>query len=566
VLIETRGNGGFAVLAPSRGKAHPTGRPDRLLRGGVESIATISPEERETLFDLARSFDEMPRKRGPVIEPSDEGDWLTRPGDDFNARANWRAILEPDGWTYLCSRGEVDYWRRPDKKVGVSATTNFQNSGWLYVFSTSTELDANRGYSKLSAYSILNHRGSFREAANALAKQGYGTPAPASPRGLLGRFLYALSLSPLDHRRIDAPDIPATVAATYHMRVLALLRLPFGTDSRGQPTAHTLRLDPAATAALRAFEAWIEPHLADTGARGTITDWAGKLVGAVARIAALLHQAERGTELSPWESAITADTVSSAIQIAHYLIPHAHAAFGQMGADERIGGALYLLRWIKAAGVEAFTKRDAYRGIGGRFKLVANLETPLRLLEEYGDIRVCLAEDRAGAGRNPSPTYLDNPLACADSVHSVPKERGPHQSNDPTVEAVAGEEAFDSDPTPPRDRMHRIEPPPMGANDRQTVAGEGEQYAGQPFADRGPKAAVDDLVNYRNWGGDLVTPTPRRVLTIQRYDKDGSLWVRVEGTNTSFPIDLVEVVASADMDSDQSAIPDHEAARERGAP
>jgi hypothetical protein len=176
-------------------------------------------------------------------------------------------------------------------------------------------------------------------------------------RGLLGRFIYSLPLSPLGRRRPDAPDIPATVAATYHVRVLALLRLPFGTNSFGQPAAQTLRLEPAATAALRAFEAWIEPQLADTGALGTMTDWAGKLVGTTARIAALLHLAARCTEVAPWESAITADTVLSAIRIAHYLIPHARAAFGQMGADERIGDALFLLRWIERTAVDHFAKR-----------------------------------------------------------------------------------------------------------------------------------------------------------------------------------------------------------------
>src|SRR5437764_1472974 len=62
VLIETRGEGGYAVEAPSFGSVHPSGRPYVQERGGPDTIATITPEEHDSLWELARSFDEMPRK------------------------------------------------------------------------------------------------------------------------------------------------------------------------------------------------------------------------------------------------------------------------------------------------------------------------------------------------------------------------------------------------------------------------------------------------------------------------------------------------------------------------
>jgi hypothetical protein len=60
-LIETRGQGGFIILAPSHGPIHPSGQPYVLLQDGFETIATITPEERRSLFELARTFDQMPK-------------------------------------------------------------------------------------------------------------------------------------------------------------------------------------------------------------------------------------------------------------------------------------------------------------------------------------------------------------------------------------------------------------------------------------------------------------------------------------------------------------------------
>src|SRR5215207_3314505 len=49
VLIETRGEGGYIVAAPSNGRVHPSGKPYRQLSGGVATIATITPEDRAEL-------------------------------------------------------------------------------------------------------------------------------------------------------------------------------------------------------------------------------------------------------------------------------------------------------------------------------------------------------------------------------------------------------------------------------------------------------------------------------------------------------------------------------------
>ena len=53
LLIETRGKGGFMVVAPSHGTVHPTGKPYVMVQGGPATIATVTAAELETLHDLA---------------------------------------------------------------------------------------------------------------------------------------------------------------------------------------------------------------------------------------------------------------------------------------------------------------------------------------------------------------------------------------------------------------------------------------------------------------------------------------------------------------------------------
>lgn len=183
VLIETRGEGGYIIIAPSYGNVHPSGKPYVLLEGSVDSIATITPDERQALWELARTFDLMPKLRAEEGLRLDTTNLENRPGDHFSNQACWEDVLLPHGWVKVFQRGEVSYWRRPGKEVGISATTNWQGSDLLYVFSTSTVFEAERGYSKFSAHALLEHGGDFKTAAKSPVKQGYGNPRRNPQKG-----------------------------------------------------------------------------------------------------------------------------------------------------------------------------------------------------------------------------------------------------------------------------------------------------------------------------------------------------------------------------------------------
>ncbi len=167
VLIETRGEGGWFIAAPSHGPVHPSGRSYDLFSGGVATIATITPEEKEDLWALARSFDEtpVPLPHRPAGGRSPLG--TKRPGDAYNAAMTWSDVLAPHGWTSEPASDGTIHWRKPGKITGLSATEGYAGSDLLYVFSTATVLEAERSFDKFGAYAYLDHNGDFQAAAAA---------------------------------------------------------------------------------------------------------------------------------------------------------------------------------------------------------------------------------------------------------------------------------------------------------------------------------------------------------------------------------------------------------------
>jgi putative DNA primase/helicase len=178
-LAETRGQGGYTIVAPSHGSVHESQRPWAAI--GVASparIATITATERSALMAVVRALDGMPATSNrPVVRShaAAPGGMEVSPGDDFERRTDWADILVPAGWTLVHQVGSTRYWRRPGKRIGISATTGrARDRDRLYVFSTSTPFEAEMPATKLHAYAVLHHRGDHSAAARALRHAGFG--------------------------------------------------------------------------------------------------------------------------------------------------------------------------------------------------------------------------------------------------------------------------------------------------------------------------------------------------------------------------------------------------------
>lgn len=213
VMIETRGEGGFIIAAPSRGAVNPNGKYE-LIRGGVETIATITPQERKDLFCLADTFDMLPKKIDVADYNGSSDTVLGKPGEEFAQSVEWGEILKPHGWKELHTRNGVTYWQRPGKDDGISASTNYQNSGLFYVWSTSTVFEPERGYNKFAVYTYLEHHGDFSSAAKALAAEGFGHETETETRTL--KFRDKAKDEDLNEIPLDLLNIPGLVNELQH--------------------------------------------------------------------------------------------------------------------------------------------------------------------------------------------------------------------------------------------------------------------------------------------------------------------------------------------------------------
>lgn len=169
-IIETRGQGGYAIVAPTPGY--------ELKMGSFENIPTINSEQRDMILLICRSFNEVEdvidtTKRiesGYAEETSEE-----RPGDAFNRNGNIEDVLTKGGWTKIGITEGRALWRRPGKSSGMhSATFGFVREK-LFVFSSNAyPFEMGKSYDKFACYAMIYHKGDFKAAAKDLLKQGYG--------------------------------------------------------------------------------------------------------------------------------------------------------------------------------------------------------------------------------------------------------------------------------------------------------------------------------------------------------------------------------------------------------
>ncbi|MFE2681883.1 YfjI family protein [Streptomyces mirabilis] len=223
-------------------------------------------------------------------------------------------------------------------------------------------------------------------------------------RGLLGRFLYSVPESLVGRRKIEPDPIPEQVMETYRRHVLDLtLFLAEWTDPA------VIQLTPEAVATLTAFQARVEPMLeARGGIMGQIGDWGGKLVGATARMAALLHLAEHLTK--GHTVPVAEATMRAAIALAEYFISHSLAAFDSMGADRIAERARTVLEALRTHGWREVSKRDLMVKLSrSDFRTANDLDPVLALLEDHGYVRAQAVQRTGGRGRPPSPRYLVHP-------------------------------------------------------------------------------------------------------------------------------------------------------------
>lgn len=210
-------------------------------------------------------------------------------------------------------------------------------------------------------------------------------------RGLCGRFFYAMCKSRVGHRNINPEPIPAELRRRYRDFIFTIM----DGSSKG-----VIKLSPEADRLRQDYEAANEGKL--IGEFEFMRDWAGKIVGYVCRVAALLHCASH--PLKPDEELIGPETMEAAIKIGHYLEANAQKAYFTMGADETVSDARYLLQ--KVQGEDGITKRELFRRCHGHFSKVEDMAPAVNELVDRGYIRI----DKEETGGRPTEIIKINPM------------------------------------------------------------------------------------------------------------------------------------------------------------
>lgn len=188
VTFETRGIGGQVAAWPTPGYS---------LENKASAIQWITKEERAILFNSARELDKTPKVEVAYKAPKqsfNDSEEVT-PWDDFNSKVDCLTILQGHGWTIVREDSKCIYVKRPGQTDAQDSGKVFKDSGRLWVWSTSTALEAEVLYNAYALLTALEYNNDFKASSRALSSEGYGTKKETVKPNEVERYKAALSES-----------------------------------------------------------------------------------------------------------------------------------------------------------------------------------------------------------------------------------------------------------------------------------------------------------------------------------------------------------------------------------
>jgi hypothetical protein len=246
--------------------------------------------------------------------------------------------------------------------------------------------------------------------------RGLGKKDGFRGRGLIARFVYGLPVSLVGSRRVKSTPVPERISRAYADTIKQLLkgegdRVRDILEQKEIRGPEKLTLSEMAEGARLAFAGLIERRLGPGKDLHHVADWGNKLTGAGVRIAGLLHSVICAEAGRPVAGAIAGENMSAALRIAEYLLPHALAAIGEMGADPELDAARTAWDRIDGLGWKTFSVRDLHRLLRGqaRFSKVDAVKGAIKNLDALGRVREMATQVKPGPGKPASPVWEVNP-------------------------------------------------------------------------------------------------------------------------------------------------------------
>lgn len=169
-LIETRGEGGYALAPPTANYTHTA---------GPKEPGRITEEARQIIWSVARSFNQVEEPKAPprttpaYQAPGAPG---SNPFAEYNSRADAVQLLEQNGWKVVNQQGPRVNLKRPGQSDTKTSGNYHTEHRKLYVFSTSTEFTPEKTYSPADIFTLLECQGDTKLAYKRLLELGYGSP------------------------------------------------------------------------------------------------------------------------------------------------------------------------------------------------------------------------------------------------------------------------------------------------------------------------------------------------------------------------------------------------------
>jgi len=186
-FIETRGEGGYIVAPPSLNYKVVKNLP----------VPMFTYEERCSFINFFKSYDEIIEvKEPPKINTVEFNSYDESPFEHYNRTCDPVELMVSNGWSkFPNSNNRFAWFTRPDKGTGISASFNYQKRVF-FVFTTSTNLDAPRGYNPATLLAHFQFNGDKKSAFRYLVEKGYGKLKPNVEKQIIERSIINGSNTP----------------------------------------------------------------------------------------------------------------------------------------------------------------------------------------------------------------------------------------------------------------------------------------------------------------------------------------------------------------------------------
>jgi len=205
VAIETRGQGGYIVIAPSLDGKY------KLLSGSLDKITTITMAERNLLKGLAEQLNEETNLVNNAAKPAEP--FQQKPIDEWNQKTKWEELLEPDGFTKVSTKGNITKWHNEGSENPVSAISGA--GGKKATRDTFTNFSTNspswmplgKTLSKFDYVMFRDYQGDFQKAFQGILKN---LGRPVKNLGI-GKKNQASTTTKTEDPQSDKPSLLITV-------------------------------------------------------------------------------------------------------------------------------------------------------------------------------------------------------------------------------------------------------------------------------------------------------------------------------------------------------------------